>query len=176
MDISKCYEGNLARLRESYGHYIKLELGPGRHGKPPYNKRPWATLGLRPSSDPHSDIYQDLEYGIPLPAECVDEIYCNQVLEHIRSLIFLMNDCWRVLKPGGFLEACVPHWLSESAWGDPTHVRAFTKTSFQYFCLDDHGKPFVDAFSDYGIECKFILEKNDVRPQIDIVAVLRKPT
>ncbi len=169
-------KANLALLRKLYGDHIKLELGPGRHGEPPFRKRPWATIGLNSSADPHSDIYWDLEYGIPLPDGCVDEIYCNQVLEHIDNLILLMNDCWGVLRPGGFMEACVPHWMSEYACGDPTHVRSFSSVSFQYFCVDEKGKPFVESFSDYGIECRFILEKFIVRPQIDIVVVLRKPT
>lgn len=165
-------------LRVRYGDYIKLELGPGRHygSDGEFAKKAWATVGLNASADPYSDIFYNLERGIPLPDECIDEIYCNQLLEHINCLIYLMNECWRVLKPGGFMEACVPHWQSVYAWGDPTHVRAFTEASFQYFCIEHKTKrPFVESFSDYGIECGFILEKHNVRRRVDITVVLRKP-
>jgi SAM-dependent methyltransferase len=168
-------EDLLLLLSMRYGDYIKLELGAGRRGDPPWEKAPWATIGLNPSADPHSDIYWDLESGIPLPDKCIDEIYSNQTLEHIENIIHLMNECWRVLKPGGFMFACVPHRASPYAWADPTHKRVFVRESFLYYCQDEHGEPFVAHFSDYGIRCNFILEKCDVRPRIDIHVTLRKP-
>lgn len=155
-----------------YGPYLKLELGPGQ------DAHPWPSIGLNPNADPEADIICDLEWGIPLPDESVDEIYSNQTLEHLDRGVFIdhMNEEWRVLKPGGFADHCVPHYLSPWAWGDPTHKNVFTEASFLYFCQDPKTKePFVASFSDYGIKANFVLEKREVRVRVDVHVVLRKP-
>ncbi len=71
--------------------------------------------------------------------------------------------------------AVVPHYLGPHSWGDPTHVRAFTETSFDYFSVDSQGRPFVESFSDYGIKCAFVCEDRVVRRGLDITVRLRKP-
>lgn len=163
---------NTEKLRKKYGDVIFLELGPGRIDKP----RPHATLGLNESADPYCDVYWDLEDGMPFLSESIDIICSNQVLEHISrgNFIYLMNEFWRVLKPGGRMEHCVPDYRSEYAWGDPTHKNIFTPKSFQYFSQRPDGSPFVDSFSDYGIECRF-LTLIRVKPGVSITAEMVKP-
>ena len=178
VDGERCTPQQLLRLLSiRYGEYIKLELGPGRIGEDPWEKAPWATIGLNRSADPHSDIYWDLNWSpcIPLPCRSVDEIHSNQVLEHLKDPIQIMNEQWRVLKPGGLVYACVPHYLSPYADGDPTHRTRWSETSFQYYCLRDDGTPFVDAFSDYGISCRFILEEHTWQSRVHVTVRLRKP-
>lgn len=162
----------LRLLTERYGQYVVVELGPGKKANPS-----WGSIGLNKDADPSSDIFHDLEGGIPLPDESVDEFTSNQTLEHISrdNFIFLMNEFWRTLKPGGFMSHCVPHYLSPYADGDPMHRNRFSEVSFQYFCVDANGQPFVDSFSDYGIECRFVLESHIVRPRADIAVKMRKP-
>lgn len=82
---------------------------------------------------------------------------------------------FRVLKAGAEMEHFVPHYLSPSQWGDPTHRTAYTETSVQYYCQRPDGEPFVEAFSDYGIKCNFIVVKHEVRRNIDVHFILRKP-
>jgi len=156
-----------------YGaEYVKLELGPGKIANPSH-----ISIGLSHKADPEADILHDLEQGIPFPDGSIDEIYSNQTLEHITNRIPLFNEMWRVLKPGGFCDHCVPHWESPYAGGDPTHVwPPFTEASFQYFCLNPKtDRPFVEAFSDYGIRCAFVLEKHDIVRRRDIHVIMRKP-
>jgi hypothetical protein len=38
----------------------------------------------------------------------------------------------RVLKPGGLFFACVPHWESSWAWGDPGHTRVIPRDSLLF--------------------------------------------
>ncbi len=178
--VTDPYPGYLELLKLRYGDRIKLEFGPGRSGKPgAWIKKPWATIGLNPSADPKSDIYWDLDYGIPLPDECIDEMHGNQFLEHISGdcRIDFMNACYNVLKPSGLAVFDVPHWQSPSAAGDPTHKwPPFTEASFQYFCLNKDGEPFVENFSDYGITCRFMLDEPlYVVPVVRIIVKLRKP-
>lgn len=97
----------------------------------------------------HPDLILDLEKGnLPYKDNSIDEIMASHILEHIRNLIPLMNDCYRVLKIKGIMKIYIPQ--GEGIWADPTHVRAFSKLSFRYFC----GYSLSDI---YGITCKFKL-------------------
>lgn len=82
----------------------------------------------------------------------VEGIRCHQVLEHLREVIPLMNDCYKVLKPGGIMEISVPLAGTDAFWQDPTHVRGFIRRTFDYFCDDESTK---DAREEYGITSKF---------------------
>jgi len=163
----------LAFLHDRYGDkYLKLELGPGR--KQSLLTHP--SIGLNPSADPVADIFWDLNNGIPLPGDCIDEIYSNQTLEHIKreNFIFLMNEMWSVMKVGGVMEHCVPEYTSSAAVGDPTHYNMFSRDSFRYFCIRNDGTMFTDRFSDYGITCRFMMESQEVRPGLDITVRMVK--
>jgi SAM-dependent methyltransferase len=134
-----------------------LELGAGRHAAALPDR-----LCIDIAKDDGIDIAYDINFGIPLPDECVHTIHSNQVLEHIHNIIFLMNECWRVLIPGGTVWHAVPYYTGPHSWGDPQHVRAFTDTSFRYYCMRPDGTPFVENFADYGIECAFELVDQEV--------------
>ena len=179
-------EGILKFLRLRWGEPLRLELGAGKRNKdgPPWGKYPWATIGLNPIADPNCDIYKNLNlfwynqnrcpFVIPLPGACIAEIHASQFFEHIRNIIPLMNDCYRVLVPGGFMNIHVPYYLGPDAWSDPTHVRAFSENSFRYYCRRGDGRQFVQQFSDYGITAMFDLEKNE-HSNVGMSVVLRKP-
>jgi SAM-dependent methyltransferase len=70
---------------------------------------------------------------LPFKTECVDEIICIHVLEHVTDLEALLKEMHRVLKPGGKLRIWVPHCFSPSAFGMPSHVRYFTYETFLPF-------------------------------------------
>jgi len=181
----------LCFLRQRWGDYLRLELGAGKKDKngPPWGKYPFPTMGLTQRADPNCDIYSNLDevwYDdefyedkppkvIPLPDECVHEIHANQVMEHIHNIIPLMNDCYRVLVPGGFVHICVPYYLGPHAWGDPTHVRAYSETSFQYYCRRENGAQFTEQFSDYGITAMFVQESLEKQGNAGLSVILRKP-
>jgi predicted SAM-dependent methyltransferase len=56
------------------------------------------------------DILLDLSKGLPLPNNCVDYIYTEDLIEHIdfEKGKLLMAECHRVLKPGGVFRAVTP--------------------------------------------------------------------
>jgi predicted SAM-dependent methyltransferase len=81
---------------------IKLELGSGaKRGNNGYT-----TVDIY-----GADIYRDLRNGIPLKNNTVSSIYTSHMLEHIpfKQLIIFLEECLRVLKPGGTLSVCVPN-------------------------------------------------------------------
>ena len=63
----------------------------------------------------------------------LDAIYANNVLEHVPDLPQLMTNCLDLLREGGVMLIEVPYEQAETAWQDPTHVRAMNKKSWIYY-------------------------------------------
>lgn len=81
---------------------VKLDLGSGaRRGA-----NGWTTVDVG-----GADISWDLRHGIPMPDASVDALYSSHLFEHIpyQQLIPFIQECRRVLKPGGSLSVCVPN-------------------------------------------------------------------
>ena len=95
------------------------------------------SIGIDKYPEVMPDICVDFEKdAIPLEAESVDIVYCNQVMEHINDIFKVMNEIHRILKKDGILVIKVPYWSSEGAFRDPTHVRFFSEKSFDYWDPD----------------------------------------
>lgn len=53
----------------------------------------------------------------------ISQVVAHSVLEHLSlSLVQSMNECWRILKPGGKLDLKLPVWNADRSWDDPTHL------------------------------------------------------
>ena len=76
---------------------------------------------------------RDVQKGMPFNDSVVSEIKCENTLEHIEDLLFVLNEFWRVLKPDGVLYMNVPDRRNDAAYKDPTHVRFFSLATFEYF-------------------------------------------
>jgi hypothetical protein len=76
------------------------------------------------------DIEQDV---LPFTADSVEEMLLSHVLEHIKDPLGLMENLYRVAKPGCRLVVRCPYGSSDDAWEDPTHVRPYFMNSFLYF-------------------------------------------
>jgi len=117
------------RVIESLQQKIKLDLGCGENKAKGY-------FGIDRQSFSGVDLIWDLENGIPFESDSADEIRAYHFLEHISNPIMIMNEIWRVLKPGGILEFEVPSMKGEGAVADPTHRSKWNKLSFQFY-VDD---------------------------------------
>jgi hypothetical protein len=106
------------------------------------------TVDIDPGSK--ADVEWDLN-NIPLPFSdsSTDEIHAYNVLEHTGSqgdyLFFFkqFEDFWRILKPDGFLCACVPDCNNVWTWGDPGHTRVINNGTISFLsqsAYDDIGK------------------------------------
>jgi SAM-dependent methyltransferase len=81
------------------------------------------------------DVAHDLN-DLPWPWEdnSFDFIVACAVLEHLRlNLVESLNECWRILRPGGHIHMKLPYWQSDAAHQDPTHYWFFTLGSFDQF-------------------------------------------
>ena len=112
----------------------KLNLGSGRD-----TKEDW--INLDSARLPGVDIVHNIE-KLPLPFrnEELDEILCQDILEHI-EYIPTLKDLHRILKPGGKLTIRVPHFTSKNNFVDPTHKKRFSIYTFEMFVKDSpHAK------------------------------------
>lgn len=80
---------------------IKLNLGSVKKG----------TNGFVNIDYLGGDIAHNLIKSIPLDSDSVDEIYTSHTLEHFefKKIIFILQECERILKQGGKLKVCVPN-------------------------------------------------------------------
>lgn len=100
---------------------------------------------------------------MPFPDESIESIITHHCLEHIgEGFIRLMDECHRVLKPGGIFRIIVPLFPSRTAVEDPDHKRWFMEGSFDVFCVDANGKnPALGDFSVPYTMCEFEMVDHD---------------
>lgn len=108
----------------------KLNLGCGRELLPGF-----VNVDKQPLHEVSRDFIQhDLEITpLPFQDETFSEIQASQLMEHIRNFPELMNECHRILKPGGTLDIDSPVYPHKQCFQDPTHVRFFTEETWAYF-------------------------------------------
>ncbi len=109
---------------------IVIELGCGPSKKP-------GSIGIDSLPVNNVDIVIDLEGGLPfIPDNSVDEVYSSHFLEHIKNIDALLNEIYRILKPGGIHKAVVPHFSNPYYYSDFTHAIFFGLYSFDYYATD----------------------------------------
>lgn len=112
---------------------ILLELGSGAC---PTMREGARVIHLDHVEGPHVELVADLNHGIPLPANVVDEVLAIDVFEHLHDFVHAMDECHRVLVPGGLAVIQVPLAGTYNHVTDPTHVRGFGMDSFDFFSDD----------------------------------------
>jgi len=118
----------------------KLHIGSGKDYKPGWfnvdilsSAEPDVVLNL---AEPHEwplHIRGEQVGEVELCAASLDVIYANNVLEHVPDLTTLMGNCLTLLRDGGQMQIEVPYERANSAWQDPTHVRAMNENSWIYY-------------------------------------------
>ncbi len=72
----------------------------------------------------------------PIEDNSFEYISAIHVVEHLESkLLPFMNECWRILQPGGMLYVVTPRAGKnvDLEFADPTHVRCYTTHSFSNY-------------------------------------------
>jgi len=109
---------------------LKLDLACGTAKKPGF-------FGVDISAGAHADFVCDLRTAPwPWADASVAEINCAHFFEHLDAAqrVTFMDECWRILVPGGKLVVTVPHARSDGAVQDPTHEwPPLVEQSFLYF-------------------------------------------
>ncbi len=129
---------------------LKLNVGCGRQ-----------TLGdgwenLDKEALPGVDVVFDLEecgrVSLPFPDSVVSEFLLSHTIEHIRNVLPMMEELWRVAKPGAKMTVRCPYGSSDDAWEDPTHVRPYFLSSFGYFSQPFYWRADYDYRGDWAVK------------------------
>lgn len=109
---------------------MKINLGAGNDIRDGYINHDITML-------PGIDVVHDLNV-FPWPWEdgSVDVILARDVIEHLDNFMKVMEEMYRVLRPGGLINMKVPYWNSISRHADPTHTRGFHELTFRFFDPD----------------------------------------
>lgn len=102
------------------------------------------------------DIVADLNNGIPLEDNSVDEIVALSILEHLNDTRFIMEEMYRVCVNNSKITITVPYLKSTAAFKDPTHKSFFSEETFKYF---DRGFIEKGLLPNYNFKCNFKIEK-----------------
>ncbi|MEM8994922.1 MAG: class I SAM-dependent methyltransferase [Acidobacteriota bacterium] len=157
------------------GEEVVVDLGCG------FRKE--GNIGIDLSADGRDvDLICKLGFeDIPLADGVVDKVFCRDFLEHLPKAVYiesrgglvypvidLINEVWRILRPGGLFESLTPVYPHPEVHQDPTHLSAWTMASMKYFCgvypIAEH----------YGVEADFELVENREQ-DFYLYALLRKP-
>lgn len=104
-----------------------LDLGCGKQKRP-------GSIGVDYSDRHSADVIHNLNvFPYPFNDDEFDEIYLDNVLEHLDDPMRVMEEVHRICKPGGCVKVIVPYFRSVWAFIDPTHKHFFTVDSFAYF-------------------------------------------
>lgn len=73
----------------------------------------------------------------PYDDESFDVVFSKSVIEHMRDPFHFIDECARLLKPGGSLLLMTPSWRTQyiNFYDDPTHVRPFTEKGLRQLLL-----------------------------------------
>lgn len=144
---------------------IKINLGAGSE---PERGSEWVNVDWI-DGDGIQVIHNLLEFPWPFEDGVAEYMMARDVLEHMPMFnsknestpIKFVEECHRILQPGGKLFITVPHWQSKNLWIDPTHVRGYDEKSMDYFDPDtDFGK-WYGYYSDKKFKVTAVRTEND---------------
>jgi SAM-dependent methyltransferase len=159
-------QGERAPVAADVGGQLRIDLGCGR-----YKRNGFVGVDLDPDSA--ADTVCDVTEGLPFETDSVDYVAADNLLEHIGERFSdVMNEIWRVCKPGGTVEITVPLFPSQKAVSDPTHRRYFTEETFAYFdCRSSRWQSFG---SSYGFKPFLILKRNKLAGELEVIMTPHK--
>jgi SAM-dependent methyltransferase len=170
----------LPKLGREMQQGLAIDIGCGKSPKNPFKAS--QLVGVDFVARPEANVIgHDLARGgLPFPEAHANFITAFDFIEHLPRVVQvpetrfpfvdLMNEVWRVLKPGGFFFSYTPAHPFAIAFTDPTHVNLITEATFpRYFCM-----PEVMA-GVYGFNGAFDVVEQGWRNH-HLLTVLRKPS
>ena len=106
---------------------IKIDLGCGCSKKQGFT-------GVDTVRHPCVDVVHDLNsFPYPFADAVADEVWMDNVLEHLKEPVTVMEEVWRVACHGARVTVSVPFFRSVYSSIDPTHRTFFSSQWFSYF-------------------------------------------
>jgi SAM-dependent methyltransferase len=85
------------------------------------------SVGVDISADTDADVVHDLDrFPYPFEDDSFDQVLMQDVIEHVREPIKVMDELHRICAPGARIQLRTPHFSSMLAYSDPTHRHYFS--------------------------------------------------
>ena len=91
-------------------------------------------------------------FPYPFKKNEFNEIYADNILEHLDDITHVMKELHRISKPNGLLRIIVPYYNCFGAYNDITHKHYFSHLSFEPFYKSN-------TRGNYFIKEKFVLKE-----------------
>ncbi len=119
---------------------MKLNLGCG-------NKKKEGFLGVDKFDCEAVDKIADLDKQLPFKTNTVEEVWMDNVIEHVRDISSVMNEIYRICQNEAKITIITPHFTSASSWIDPTHLHHLS-----FFSMDHFEKKGVSHYTGGGFK------------------------
>jgi len=108
----------------------KLDLGCGKE-KRKHHEQGFIGIDI---VDYGWNVVRDVTKGLPYDDNSIDEILADNFFEHLAPAdwMYVLNECHRVLRPGGRINMLVPPYTHHNAYADPTHKSFWATNTFSY--------------------------------------------
>ena len=157
-----------------------LDLGCGDKPKNPFKRDQVYGVDIRPDLEGFVKSADLAIQAIPFEDGFFDNVTAFDFIEHIPRVIYnptrrfcfveLMNEIYRVLKPGGIFLSYTPAFPHGVAWRDPTHVNIITEETFPCY-FDDRNR----WAAMYGFKGRFTVVKQNWAPnKVNLITLLKK--
>lgn len=158
--------------------YKALDIGCGKIPRNPFGCELVYGVDIRANPDNCISAADLVSEPIPFATEEFDFLTAFDFLEHVPRVVYLpdrtfpfvnlMNEIWRVLKPGGVFLSVTPVYPFLSAFDDPTHVNFITINTFsKYF---DNRLRYAEI---YGFRGSFEILSQGLKSE-HLVSILKK--
>lgn len=155
---------------------MKLNLGCGRD-----KMEGWVNLDREARVEPDvvfdlnnlqliNEIKQNQERLIlPFLANTFDEMLMSHLIEHLPNPLAVMEELWRVAKPGCLFTLRLPYGGSDSAFEDPQHCRQYFLQSFEYFSQPCYWRADYGYRGDWQTKARnLLINKNEFPDSLDL--------
>lgn len=120
-----------------------LDLGCGSFPRNPFGADLVHGVDIREDAAAHVVKADLVLEPIPFPDDSFEYVTAHDFIEHIPRIVYaparrnsfieLMNEIYRVLKPGGSFLSLTPAYPHPEVFRDPTHVNIITEETFPYY-------------------------------------------
>lgn len=155
---------------------MKLHLGCGKDSREGF-------VNLDRHAYPGVDCVCDATKGLPFPDNQFEHVYSQDWMEHLppEFQVFIVNEIWRVLKPGGTMEHFIPNAGSRNDFGSPTHLSHWNLQCFEHFDVGSYRWPkdreyegFIGGFTkDLAELVNWQIEEDGIRRAQSIHVIYR---